>query len=110
MGYLPPLPKNYKGVIAAGFVALAVCAFFAVVGSRGVLHWRSLQRQQARAESIAYRLEQRNEALRTHVDRLQHDDAYLERLAREHLGWIKPGEYVFHVERNAAPAAVAPAQ
>jgi cell division protein FtsB len=101
MGYLPTLPRKYKGVIAGGFVLLAVCASFAVFGSRGVLHLRNLQHQQVRAEAVAFRLQERNRAIREHLRRLDSDDAYLEKVARERWGWIKPGEHVYRVTRGA---------
>lgn len=88
-------------MIAGGFVLLAVCALFAVFGSRGVLHLRNLQLQQEQAESVAFRLQERNRAVREHLRRLEHDDAYLEKVVRERLGWIKPGEHVYRVTRSA---------
>jgi cell division protein FtsB len=100
MGYLPTLPRKYKGVIVGGFVLLAVCAAFAVFGSRGVLHLRKLQHQQERAEAMAFRLQDRNRAVREHLRRLEDDDTYLEKIARERLGWIKPGEHVYRVKRG----------
>jgi cell division protein FtsB len=100
MGYLPTLPRKYKGVIAGGFVLLAICGAFAVFGSRGVLHLRNLQHQQARAEAVVFRLQDRNRAIREHLRRLENDDAYLEKIARERWGWIKPGEHVYRVARG----------
>lgn len=102
MGYLPTLPRKYKGVIVGGFVLLAVCAAFAVFGSRGVMHLHNLRYQQARAEAIAFRLQDRNRAVREHLRRLESDNAYLERIARERLGWIKPGEHVYRITRSGS--------
>jgi len=76
-------------------VALGGCAFFAVFGSRGLVHLLQLQQQQADAEAVAYALASENQRLREHLERLENDDRYLERLARERLGWIKPGEIVY---------------
>lgn len=98
--FLPPLPAKYKGVILAGFAWLVVCAVFAVYGSRGFNDLTRLERAQSEAEEVAFRLKQRNQALRSHFKRLEHDDAYLEKVAREKLGWIKPGEMVYRVEKR----------
>ncbi len=103
MRYLPPLPRKYKGVILAGLIVWVMCAVSAVIGSRGVVHLRRLHRQQAAAEAIAFDLAQKNRQLREHLRRLEDDDDYLEKLARERLGWIKPGEIVYHVGRSWAP-------
>jgi cell division protein FtsB len=105
MRYLPSLPRKYKGVLAAGLVALALCVFSAIFGSRGLVDLRRLERQQAEAEAIAYALAAENHRLRDHVERLASDDAYLEKLARERLGWIKPGEIVYRIDRRAAAEA-----
>jgi len=99
MGYLTPLPWKYKAVVGAGVVALALCAFSAVFGSGGVVQLHQLQIQQAQAEAAAFTLAQRNARLRDHLQRLEHDDAYLEKVVRERLGWIKPGELVYRVGR-----------
>jgi cell division protein FtsB len=100
MRYLTPLSWKYKAVVAAGIAALVVCAFFAVFGSGGVVHLRKLQVQQLQTEATAFALAQRNARLRDHLQRLDGDDAYLEKVVRERLGWIKPGEIVYRVEHR----------
>lgn len=97
MRYLPSLPKKHKAVVFAGFVALALLAASAVFGRHGVLHLRRLDRQQEGSERFAAALGAENTRLREHLHRLEHDDAYLEKLARERLGWVKPGEVLYHV-------------
>ena len=101
MRHLPPLPKKFKGVAAAFAVGLALCLFFAIFGSRGVVHLQRLQEQQGEVEAVAFSLAQKNQALRDHLDQLEHDDRYLEKIARERLGLIKPGEIVFRVNTRA---------
>ncbi len=105
MRYLPPLPKKFKGVVAVAALLLAVCAFFAIFGSRGVMDLLQLQRQQAEAEVLAYSQAVKNQKLRDHLDRLASDDQYLERVARERLGWIKPGEIVYRTRPRSAQVA-----
>jgi len=100
MGYLTPLPRKYKAVVAAGIVVLALCAVSAVFGSGGVVNLRRLQAQQADEEATAFILAQRNKLLRDHLQRLETDDAYLEKVVRERLGWIKPGEVVYRIDRH----------
>jgi cell division protein FtsB len=58
----------------------------------------------ARAEQQAASLERRNEALAARADQLR-DHAFLERLARQCLGMVKPGEIAFVVvPKEGAPA------
>ncbi len=98
MGYLAPLPWKHKAVVGAGIVVLMLCALSAVFGSGGVVHLRRLHAQQAQEEGVAFALAQRNARLRDHLQRLDTDDAYLEKVARERLGWIKAGELVYRVQ------------
>jgi cell division protein FtsB len=91
------LSLKYKAVVAAGFVLLALCAVSAVFGSGGVVQLRRLYAEQVQAEADAYNLAQHNQELRDHLARLDTDDAYLEKVVRERLGWIKPGERLYRV-------------
>jgi cell division protein FtsB len=91
------LSLKYKAVVAAGIVLLALCAVSAVFGSGGVVQLRRVHAEQAQAEAEAYSLAQHNQALRDHLARLESDDAYLEKVVRERLGWIKPGERLYRV-------------
>ena len=79
---------------------LALCALSAVFGSGGVVDLRHLQGQQLQTEAGAFALAQHNARLRDHLQRLGTDDAYLEKVVRERLGWIKPGELVYRVDRR----------
>lgn len=107
MRYLPPLSRDFKGLVAAGGIAVALCGFFAVFGSRGVLDLRRIQAQQAEIEAIAFDLAQKNQRLRDHIERLEHDDRYLEKIARERLGWIKPGELVYRTAGRSPQPPIA---
>jgi cell division protein FtsB len=98
MRHLTPLPWKYKAVVGTGIALLALCAVSAVFGSGGVVQLRRLQAEQAQQEATAFDLAQNNARLREHLRRLDSDDAYLEKLARERLGWIKPGERVYRVD------------
>jgi cell division protein FtsB len=100
MGYLAPLSWKHKTVVGLGVVVLALCAVSAVFGSSGVVHLRRLQAQQEQVEAAAFALAQRNAHLRDHLQRLETDDAYLEKIARERLGFIKPGELVYRVRSS----------
>jgi cell division protein FtsB len=91
------LSLKYKAVVIAGIALLLLCAVSAVFGSGGVVQLQRLYAEQAQAEAQAYGLAQRNQALRDHVARLDSDDGYLEKVVRERLGWIKPGERLYRV-------------
>jgi cell division protein FtsB len=91
------LSLKYKAVVGGGLLLFALCALSAVFGSGGVIDLRDLHAEQAVAEQAAFDLAQHNAGLRAHLTKLEHDDAYLERVVRERLGWIKPGERVYRI-------------
>lgn len=69
-------------------VAIALLALLTLVPARQFLAQRA---QIADLEARAARLEQQNDALHREIARLK-DPAELERLARECLGMVRPGE------------------
>ena len=108
MRYLPPVPGKYKAAVLGGIAVLALLGIDAVFGSRGALHLQRLQVQQEEAEAIAFQLADENRRQREHLDRLEQDDAYLEQLARERLGWIRPGERLYRLHRGEPDLAEDP--
>jgi cell division protein FtsB len=106
MALLPPLPAKYKGRLAACAVFLVLFVVVAVSGERGLLHLLRLRNEQRELEHVAFQLQQRNEVLRERIRRLQSDDAYIEKLARERLGLAKKGEIIYRL--NAPPVPPLP--
>jgi cell division protein FtsB len=79
---------------------LVALSLFTAFGERGVFHlWRLWDEKKHLAEKN-FLLQRENETLRERASRILHDDRYLEKIAREELGLIKPGEMVY---RFAAP-------
>jgi cell division protein FtsB len=81
-----------------GFVVF-VAAIFAVAPARAYLDQRA-QRQQLAQE--VQQLQQQNAHLQQRIDQL-HDPVELERLARECLGMVDPGEIVIVPVPSGAP-------
>lgn len=116
MSALPPLPRKYKAVAVFGVSALTLVVVSAVYGGRGWVHLQELAAKQRALEDLAFRLQHDNDQRQEHLRRLEHDDSYVEKLAREQLGWIKPGDTVYRVRGVTAlappvikPPAVEPA-
>lgn len=105
MRYLPPVPGKYKVAVLGGIALLALLGIDAVFGSRGALHLQRLHTQQEEAEAIAFQLADENRQRREHLDRLERDDSYLERHARQRLGWIRTGERLYRVHRGESEPA-----
>ena len=62
-----------------------------------------LRRELERQERELTALRQRTEVLSEAVERLRNDPAYLEKLAREDLGYVREGETVLKFPRQAPP-------
>jgi cell division protein FtsB len=98
---------NLASVIA--LIALVVGSLF---GDRGILHLLAQrQRTEALAGEIA-ELREENGRLAAEIAALKTDPRAIERLAREELGLVEPGETVFLLRDEAegrAPGAPPPA-
>jgi cell division protein DivIC len=68
----------------------------------------SLARQADRLETRREALIVENQALRGEIHRLRTDDQYIEQLAREQLGLLKPGEVELQIVSPPSGASAAP--
>ena len=78
------------------WVALAALLFL-LLGSGAVKGWRDLRAAQSREQELATRVaaaEERIALLRERIGRLRDDPVTLERMAREQLGLVRPGDVV----------------
>ena len=99
----PPWVGWIRLSLAVG--GLAVAAYLLVAGDSGV--WRlsqrraELERETARVDS----LKAETDSLRLVLERLDGDLEFIEKVAREEYGMVKPGERLYRVvEKPAAPA------
>jgi cell division protein FtsB len=81
-----------RSLIVAG--VMLVVASLAVYGGSGVLRVRALQQEIQQQERELATLRAQTEKLTATIDKLRHDPAYIEKLAREDLGYVKEGETV----------------
>ena len=101
-----PRPRPLRPLLGALVVfALLLLATGALRGGRELVAARARERALAVQASAA---EQRIAALRHRIERLNKDPATLERLAREELGYVRPGDVVIVLSPAAGPAAPAP--
>ena len=92
-------------LVGSGAVALLTLGL-AVYGGNQVLRVTQLRRQLETMERDIVALRARAEELTRTVDRLRNDPAYMEKLAREEFGYVRPDETVlkFPSSGRAAPA------
>src|SRR5689334_1984529 len=93
-GLVPRIAVGVAGLLTVGMLLLAV---FDPHGALAVRRQRSKLQD---VNSEVAKLEQQNEQLKKEIDQLRHDPATIERIAREQLGLVKPGEVVL---KSSAP-------
>ena len=90
------LARVRVGTIVAGLVVLFVFGVaISIFGARG---YRDVQQGRREFEDLRARLDAQQDrvtALKREVQRLREDPGALERIAREELGYAKPGEVIF---------------
>lgn len=88
-------------LLLALLVALSLTATF--TGDDGLKHHDRLAAEIERLEEDNERLRRENETLRLQTKALTNDDYYLEKVARDQLGLVKPDEVVFQLEWSDSP-------
>jgi cell division protein FtsB len=81
---------------------ISLLTLVTIVGERGALHLWRLRGEKSNLDEQNYRLQRENEALRQRISRLRHNDAYLEKLAREELNLVRPGEVIYRFPKAEA--------
>ena len=96
------IPRWVK-ILTAAIVLAAVLALFAV----RYLDVYKLNREAARLAVLKRSLQQQNAILREEM-KLLHTPKYVEKIAREQLGLVKPGEMAVLIVRPPAPPSAPP--
>ncbi|HEX4964004.1 MAG TPA: septum formation initiator family protein [Thermoanaerobaculia bacterium] len=106
----PARTDSFRPVLGA-----AVVLFLALLAVAALKSYRDLASARAREHLLAAQIEEtkaRSERLRARIDRLHHDPGMLERLAREDLGMVHPGDVIIELPAGAvaprSPRAPAP--
>lgn len=88
------LRPDRRVVLAACSVAVISLVLGAFVGDGGVARHGQLRDELRALEAKVRGLEASNQDLSREVDALRSDPEYMETVARDELGWVKPGERV----------------
>ncbi len=102
MALLPSASAKYKGILVicfVGLVAFAVSTFFGKHGLRSLVEKRDDYEQLDRSVT---QLQQDNVRLQERIHQLESDPRYVEKIARERLGLVKPGEVIYRLEAPGA--------
>jgi len=83
-------------VLALASLGVALTTLFS---EHGIAHLLRLRTERQALRQAAFTLVQRNNGLRSDIERLRSDDLYLEELARRQLGLVRPNETVYRFQR-----------
>ncbi len=87
------LRREWLTLMLATLSALLAADFaLAPLGLHDLL---ALRAERARLETVHARLLESNTALKLKIRRLHRDNHYLQRLIREQLGYVRPGDFVY---------------
>ncbi|MGH7265741.1 MAG: FtsB family cell division protein [Candidatus Rokuibacteriota bacterium] len=102
--------RPHPGWIVAGLLTMLLVV--AVFGENGILHLRRLRAEIEALHRDVQALDAENERLSRAIGEVRTDPAAIERIAREELGLVRPGERVLRFPRTpraAAPGVAGPA-
>jgi cell division protein FtsB len=89
-----------KKFLAVAAVLAGVLSLASVADARGFRRYLTLRQDVQSLQERNRVLAEQNETLLKEINALRKEPAALERAAREELGFVKPGELVFHLEEE----------
>jgi cell division protein FtsB len=100
---LQPKPRRRQAILY-GAIALILAALFAdgIFGPHGFISSYRLKLQVRQAEQKTDQLNRENQGFANQVRQLKSDPSAIERVAREKMGLVKPGELVFKLPPKPA--------
>ena len=88
-------------MLSLGFFLLLV--LMAVFHENGILNAYRLEQEQLKMKHENKILQARNEKFRLEIDALKSDPYEIEKIAREKLNLIKPGDQVYYIVQTKNP-------
>ena len=83
-----------------GLLAMLIALLFVILLSEnGLIDYLKLKQRIGAVDTSIKTLQKENVVLKGEIDRLQHDDRYLEDVARKKFGFIREGEKVYRIEK-----------
>ncbi len=95
----PPPRGRFRAIL--GYASLALVVLLILAGFRGFRDLTLAKEREARLEAEIEQAEEEIVRLTHMIERLRSDPVLLERLAREELGMVRPGDVVVLVEPEA---------
>ena len=93
-------------LLCLGFFLLLL--LMAVFHENGILNAYQLEQEQHKIKTKNENLRTKNEKLRTEIKGLKSDPYEIEKIAREKLRLVKPGDQVYHIVQMQKPLPFSP--
>jgi cell division protein FtsB len=103
MRFRIPVPQRWPIYLFGSLIL--VFSLVTVIGEHGALHLWRLRGEKDRLDEQNFRMQKENAILRERIYRIRNDDAFLEKLAREELNLVRPGEIVYRFSSQGKPGA-----
>ena len=78
-------------------IILVLGAMMLFINDMGIIKWYQLKQERLHIQTEIDRLILEEKDLTAELDRLENDDEYIKKIARERFHMVKPGEKVFRV-------------
>ena len=93
-------------LLSLGFFLLLL--LMAVFHENGILNAYQLEQEQHKIKTENEKLQMKNEKLRMEIKGLKSDPYEIEKIAREKLHLVKPGDQVYHIVQRHKPLPLSP--
>lgn len=93
-------------LLSLGFFLLLL--LMAVFHENGILNAYQLEQEQHKIKTENENLRAKNERLRMEIKGLKSDPYEIEKIAREKLHLVKPGDQVYHIVQRHKPLPLSP--
>lgn len=90
-----PFKVTSRWIVGILTCLIVLLALYTVAGDRGAIHLWRLRGEKAKLDEQNFRLQKETEALRLRISQVRNSNFYLEKLAREELNLVRPGEVIY---------------
>jgi cell division protein FtsB len=95
------MTKNQNILLAISILLLLTLFFFIIVSEHGLADLRFLKKERDRLVEENKNLARENQVISVEIDRLRHDPAFIESIARQELGMIGEDEMILKPQKPA---------
>jgi cell division protein FtsB len=97
------MTKKQNILLSISVLLLLALFFFIIVSEHGLADLRFLKKERDRLVEEKKKISRENQAISVEIDRLKHDPAYIESIARQELGMIGEDEIILKPRSLAEP-------